>query len=221
MLASCSGLKGQPARKFIARTAGLVNTPGGIFLLAFPLAIMELIVSLQPEGIGRRNFGGWSLLTYLVFFVLGYLIAGEEQFQQSIERHRGVALAGGGMATTAGFFLFMSGYSSPVLFAFLRALNSWLWLVAILGFGARYLRFNNEFLRYANAAVLPFYILHQTVIVILGFLVAGWDANVIVKYLIISTASFAAIVVLYERLIRRVQLLRFLFGMKQSQGKAD
>jgi glucan biosynthesis protein C len=69
--------------------------------------------------------------------------------------------------------------------------------------------------------VLPFYILHQTVIVILGFLIAGWDASVIVKYLIISTASFAVIVVLYERLIKRVQVLRFLFGMKQSQGKAD
>ncbi len=215
-----SYLRRETAQRFIVLAAGLGKAPGAIFLLAIPLAIMELIVSLQPEGIGRRDFGGWSLLTYFLFFVLGYLIACAEQFQRSIERHRVIALVAGVMTTSAGFFLLMSGYSSPVLFAFLRALNSWLWLVAVLGFGTRYLRFNNRFLKYANAAVLPFYILHQTVIVIIGFFFANWDAAVMVKYLVIGTVSFIIIVVLYELVVKRVQLLRFLFGMKQKQGKA-
>ena len=209
-----SYLRRETARRFISLAAGLLKAPGAIFLFAFPLAIMELIVSLQPGGIGRRDFGGWSLLTYLVFFVLGYLIACDRQFRWSIERHKLVALVGGVMATSVGFFLLESGYSSQAWFAFLRALNSWLWIVAILGFGSRYLRFNNKFLRYFNTAVLPFDLLHQTVIVIMGFLIASWDASVMVKYLIIGTVSFTVIVVLYELVVKRVQILRFFFGMK-------
>jgi hypothetical protein len=35
-------------------------------LFAVPIVIMELIVNLQTDGIGRRDFGGWSFLTYLL-----------------------------------------------------------------------------------------------------------------------------------------------------------
>jgi glucans biosynthesis protein C len=38
--------------------------------------------------------------------------------------------------------------------------------------------------------------------------------SVMVKYVTLSTVSFILIVVTYELLIRRVKVLRFLFGMK-------
>ena len=72
-------------------------------------------------------------------------------------------------------------------------------------------------LKYTNEAVLPFYILHQTVIVTIGFYIAYWDASVAVKYLIISTSSFAVIVFLYDLVSRRVNWLRFLFGMRLTK----
>lgn len=87
-------------------------------------------------------------------------------------------------------------------------------VLAILGFGCKYLSFNNRVLKYANEAVLPFYILHQTVIVTIGFYIASWNASVIVKYLILSTLSFAVIVSIYDLLIKRNNWLRFLFGMR-------
>jgi hypothetical protein len=67
-------------------------------------------------------------------------------------------------------------------------------------------------LRYAREAVLPFYVLHQTVIVVIGFCIAHWEASVMVKYLILNSSSFVVIMALYELLIRRVNVLRFLFG---------
>lgn len=62
--------------------------------------------------------------------------------------------------------------------------------------------------------VLPFYILHQTAIVIIGFLISSWEIGVMLKYLILSTSSFVAIVALYELIIKRFKVCRFLFGMK-------
>jgi hypothetical protein len=57
----------------------------------------------------------------------------------------------------------------------LRALNVWCWILALLGLGDRYLNFNNRFLSYANEAVLPFYILHQPLIVVIGFFIVQLD----------------------------------------------
>ena len=95
-----------------------------------------------------------------------------------------------------------------------RAAYSWSWLLTFLGFASRHLNFNNRFLRYANEAVLPFYILHQTVIVSIGFLIKDWQWAVFPKYLILATMSFIIIMVLYEFVVKRVNVLRVLFGMK-------
>jgi glucan biosynthesis protein C len=93
----------------------------------------------------------------------------------------------------------------------------WLRVLSLLGFGMQYLTFNTRFLRYANEAVLPFYILHQTVIVSVGFYVVRWPIPDLLKFVHIAASSFAIIMLLYECLIRRVNLLRFLFGMKPQR----
>ena len=80
--------------------------------------------------------------------------------------------------------------------------------------GSKYLNFNNELLKYAREAVLPFYILHQTVIVTFGFYLAHWETSVMVKYVTLAALSFTVIIAMYDLLIKRVKVLRFLFGMK-------
>jgi len=77
-----------------------------------------------------------------------------------------------------------------------------------------YLNYRNAFLTYANEAVLPFYILHQTVIMGVGYLVVQWAIPDLLKWLIVVPVSFAIIMVLYEFLVRRYNVMRFLFGMK-------
>jgi hypothetical protein len=96
----------------------------------------------------------------------------------------------------------------------IRALNSWLWLMAIIGIALHYCNFNNKFLAYATEAVLPFYILHQTIIVTIAFYLIGLYIPVGIKYFVIASTSMIAILALYEVFIRRVNILRFLFGLK-------
>ena len=100
----------------------------------------------------------------------------------------------------------------------LRALCAWSWVIGILGMGSRLLNFNNRLLGYANEAVLPFYILHQPTILLIGFFVIPWSMGILPKYLAISASSFVAIVAIYELLVRRINALRFLFGMKPGNG---
>jgi hypothetical protein len=197
-------LRRDAVQERLSRMGGLLWRPGGILALALPLAIVEQLVLLDPDVLARRGFGGWSLVTYLAFFILGYAVACDERFQESIERHRWVAL-GLGAITMAAWVVTQE--------SLLRGFNAWFWLVAILGFGSRRLRFSNPFLRYANEAVLPFYVMHQTVIVLVGFAIAAWEVGVGIKYLLLSLSSFIAVVALYELIVKQVPILRFLFGM--------
>ena len=96
----------------------------------------------------------------------------------------------------------------------LRGLLAWCWIIGLLGLGRRFLDFHNRFLAHANEAVLPFYILHHSIIYVVGFYVIQWNGSVAIKFVAISIVSFAIIVAIYEILIRPINVLRFLFGMK-------
>jgi hypothetical protein len=212
-------LKKARSQEIISGAATFFEKNGAIFLFGIPLFIMEWLVNLQPEGVGIREFGGWSPFSYLIVFVTGFLIAFDIRYREAMERSRFISLAL--VLLTTGWMFFFSIDLAPLgdfveysVTFFIRSFNSWFWLVAILGFGSKYLNFENEVLKYAREAVLPFYILHQTVIVIIGFYIANWETSVMVKYLTLSTLSFTMIMAIYELLIKRVNVLRFLFGMK-------
>lgn len=202
----------------LKRASEVLRAPGFIFLLAVPIAIMEYVVnipSVEPTLLGTKGFGGWSLLPYLVFFILGYIVAAEAGLSAVLEKQRIVGLMVGIVTTSAGFYIVKSGYNlADWLSASLRALNAWAWLVAVYGFGSRHLSFSNRFLRYANEAVLPFYILHQTVILTIGFYIVRLNLPLAAKFFIISTTSFVTIIAIYDLVISRLNVLRFLFGMK-------
>jgi glucan biosynthesis protein C len=206
----------------ISGAAAFFGKNGAIFLFGIPIFLMEWLVNLQPEGVGIRGFGGWSPFSYLIFFVTGFLLAFDLKYREAMERLRFISLALGLLTTSLMFFFPID--LSPVgdfakysLTVFCRSFNSWFWLATLLGFGSRFLNFNHGILKYTREAVLPFYILHQTVIVIIGFFIANWETSVKVKYLTLSTLSFAVILAVYDLLVKRVIVLRFLFGMKVRQ----
>jgi peptidoglycan/LPS O-acetylase OafA/YrhL len=211
----CLYLKRETPMRLISKMAVLLQKQGAIFLFAIPIAVMELFINWQPYRIVRTSWGagGWSILTYLVFFVLGYLIASNEQFKMAIERHRLASLIAGLLTLMVGLIWFRS--DTHIAFpSILRAFDTWFWIVAILGFGSKYLNFRSRSLSYANQAVLPFYVLHQTIIVMVGYSIAGWDMNVLAKYFVLSSLSFVLIMALYHFVIRPIGILRILFGFK-------
>jgi glucan biosynthesis protein C len=101
-----------------------------------------------------------------------------------------------------------------LLYQLLRSINTWAWLIFVLACGIRWFIVNNNVLRYSNEAVLPFFVLHHPAIVIIAFFVVQWNMGIGLKWLIISTLALVLTLAVYELLIRRVNAMRWLFGMK-------
>lgn len=74
------------SNSFVAKLANLVSKPFGPYLFIVPLFLMELLISLSPKTAGRRDLGGWSSLTYLFFFVIGYLLAMDERIRPTVKK---------------------------------------------------------------------------------------------------------------------------------------
>ncbi|NIM95412.1 MAG: hypothetical protein GTO18_17080, partial [Anaerolineales bacterium] len=197
---------------------------GAMYLFALP--IIFLINLLDPDTWGTSALGGWSILIYPCFFVSGFVIISNKQLQASIIRWRWISLVVGILLSVTIKSLWTAlGDPSLGTWGFAlgsgsHCLNAWCWLFAILGFGMKSLNFNTSFLKYANQAVLPFYILHYTVIVTLGYYIVQWAIPDGFKFAFILTSSFLVTVGLYEFLVRRSNFLRILFGMKPKKRQS-
>jgi glucan biosynthesis protein C len=217
-------LNKETGRRFVSKLASLAEKPGGIFLFVIPLAIVQM-----PLRAGFPGEGNWAeFFYYLTLFIYGYIIWSDKRFENSVVKHGNVALIAGVICFSCISILYFAGnlesvignpqYSAAFIsLQFIFSLNTWCWLVFILSAGIRFLNFNNKGLGYASEAVLPFYILHQTVILIIGFYVVQWDAGMLVKYILISTASLAATIAIYDLCVRRTNATRFLFGMRPKR----
>lgn len=212
--------KHQGGQQLLHHLGDFLGKPAAIFMLALPTTIIFNL--FDPDGLGTTVIGGWSVFNYLGYFISGFVIISSERMQASIVRVRWVSLVGGillwGLINpvwealgnpTFGTWQFFVGTA-------VWCMCAWCWLLTIFGFAIKHLNHNRPFLRYANEAVLPFYILHQSVILPLAFFVVQWAVPDLVKFLLILVLSFGIVIVLYEFLVRRFNLLRFLFGMKSA-----
>jgi len=109
-------------------------------------------------------------------------------------------------------------YSGAEAGAIVKLVVKWSWIAMLLGYARRYLNFSNVALTYCGQALYPVFILHQSVIIVIGYYVIDWPVNAIMAYLLIVASTFLCCGLLYEGLIRRVELLRLMFGLKWQRG---
>lgn len=209
--------------------------PWGTLLPALPIAALAAAVDAEV------NIAAWNRWGYALFFLFGYLLACDPRFTLALQRVRRTALLGAAvslalMAVVYGILGSASEDADPLQdmdpgargFRFVFAVAGWLTVAALIGYLSRGRRrdiaagggpeegrgWRARAQRYANDAVLPFYVLHQPVIVVIGYFVLGWGLPAAAEYFLISLLALAGTLLLYDLLVRRTPVTRVLFGMK-------
>ena len=206
----------------LSALASRVNSPWKLLLLlVLPLGLIDIFI--YPDTIwGSRATGGWCLVAHLFFFISGYVLFANPGMTEQMRKLRWFVSIGAIAAFVAlrpligplldwKHYFGSAGYAAAQV---VQALLSWCLLIIFINLGRWVFNFKNKLLAYASEAVLPFYILHQTVIIVVGYYVVRWELNPGLKYSVILVVSFCLIMALYALLIKRINILRFLFGMR-------
>ncbi|NQE65381.1 acyltransferase family protein [Caulobacter sp. RHG1] len=96
---------------------------------------------------------------------------------------------------------------------FVFATDTWCAIVAILGFGAKHLTKGGPVLRYLTLGVFPFYLVHQTLTVVMAHHLAKLGLPQGLEGAILVAGTFAGCFATYEA-VRRLPVVRALFGLK-------
>jgi len=193
--------------------AGKLGRPWVVPLLFVPVAIAAVLSSILGLGFSEQ-MGSWDILSYATFFMLGYVLFASDILQEAIERQGGWFLLAAVIFSALHMVLKFSIQPTFYEDVDFRLLATWGWIVGLLWLGKRLLNFSNRFLPHVNEMVLPFYILHQTVIIFIAYFIVQTGLMIPLKYGVTVLISFTAIVLIYEILVSRIGVLRFLFGMK-------
>ena len=203
----------ESGQRWAKRVVGTLTKPI-VLLLLFPLLLV--LIGEFPE------IAGGNPLFYITFFICGFILMSDPRFMDTIDKHRLILLLLG-VVPFAGIIIVsatnswpvdMPGWANDILDGYVDGFVPWYVILAMLAYGRRLLNFTNRFLKYFAEGAYPLYILHQTVIVIIGFFVVQWGFGVGAKYAIIVALSFAGSVLVYDILVKRTKITRFLFGMK-------
>lgn len=157
-------------------------------------------------------------------FLFGFLIARSEPARRAFMAARWPALAlalVSWAAWAAWSWSFRADDAVPpeALRAAMRlvyAADQWAFIVAILGFGARWLNRGGPVLRYLTVGIFPFYIVHQTVIVVVGHHLAALGLPLAAEAALLIAATFAGCFLAYE-LARRLGWLGLLLGVRPAR----
>jgi glucan biosynthesis protein C len=201
-----------------------------IYLMALPSIVWYATLSLKHPETGDLVHDGVYFIYWLFFLLAGFICITQPKLMDSLERNRRFALTIGFLALLLTNYLrwnhfdpvygnnpyTLLGYASQAL----RPVIAWGWVFALVGYGKKYLNRRLKVLDYLNQAVYPFYILHQTVIVVLVYyIVQAPNESILSKYMFTVGMTFFVTVGIYHLLVRPYAITRFLFGMKPKNEK--
>lgn len=196
---------------------------GGVGALWVPLAYLLLFqVLLVRRGEETHDLIGDGIahLAYFPAFLFGFGLAGSRATPHAFARlwKPAAALAIAGYAIVAGIEARWPGdiVAPPAIgtvFTIAREVQTWASIAALIGLAERHLNRDHRWRATLTEAVFPFYIIHQTVIVVGEYLLLPLRLPAATEFAILVVATFAGCWAFYLA-GRRIGWLRPLIGLR-------
>ena len=201
----------------------------GGWLLVLPAAMLACyrLVLLPHFPQTNAMAGDWyNHALYGSVFLLGFVVARADGVWSAFQRLRWLALATSTALFVSGVVLYQLyplGQPAPLAVKIYArtayGCYQWFCIVAALGFARRWLNRDSAARRYLTDAVFPYYIVHQTAIILIAHQLKGYGLPAWIEATIVVLGTLVSCAVTYE-IVRRVRVLRPLFGLKPGTPNA-
>jgi peptidoglycan/LPS O-acetylase OafA/YrhL len=200
------------------------QSPGAVLWWAVPLALLNAAVG----GPGTVEHGWGEFVLYFGPFLAGALLLADRRLLDAVRRDLRPALTlaiittlaiGVTLATGFAQRWFEVPYSWQGTAAYLLV-SVWIWaaMMTALSAGLRFAAFRKPLPRLAGATAMPFFLIHQPVILAVAFFVVRWNSGIAVKLPAVLTISLAITVPLAIGLAR-IPYLSTLLGVKHRPAQ--
>lgn len=222
-------IRSSKSKNFRAKAGKILSSPAGIlFIPSIIILITQVILRPYFPDETHALFNDWSFFTfYFLFFFFGILCYSNPQLWESIgqnRKHLLIAMIFMLIPFYICFFDFRGLLSLPwnedmveTIFDVVGIFVGWFTVITIVAYGQHYLNKPHKWLNEFNQGLYPFYILHQTVIIVIGYYICQLDWSISAKFWTVSFLTLISCIGFYLAIIRPFNVMRFLFGMKPKK----
>lgn len=196
--------------------------PFGFYIFVIPLYLIETLI--EPFfPVTHALIDDWfTFINFMVLFFYGFLlISCGSIFWEQIQLFKQKALWIGIVAFIIQTTIWVIGKDSIIIHfseGMVKVINLWSWILVIFGYAAKYLNRKSNILAYCNRAVYPFYILHQTITVGIGYYLMNLEWSITLKFIIMVLGTFLISWIIYHFIILKIRFLQPLFGLKKTSN---
>ena len=191
------------------------------FILASSITLIELTLEPVFPRTHALVDDWYNHARYFLIFVTGYFVAKSPTLYYAIINHRWpltiaiLPLYLGTLVIKQTEWLTINSQLERSITVFFLVTNTLCWLFATVALCGTYLTKPSKTLSYLNEEILPWYILHQTVIIVIAMVLAPIALGGALESMLLCLGTVLTCAVLYEA-IKRWNFTRFVFGMKPS-----
>jgi len=209
------------ARKWLSTAPGMLFIPSSFILIT-----QIILRPFFPDEL--HNLTDLSFIVfYGCFFFFGTVFYSDQTLWESVAKNRNKLLIAAILILIPFYGVFLHWHKFIVLpfndestleiiFDVSSIFLSWFTLITVIGFGQHYLNKPHPVLRYTNEGLYPFYIIHQTVIIWLGFYICRLDWSIAAKFWSVSLLTLIFCVAFFFLVIRPFSVMRLFFGLKSK-----
>lgn len=155
------------------------------------------------------NFGGQSIGKYILLYLLGYYLF-TDSFIDNLVKYKSLFIPLfiiSEILLVLGYYIY--GFYNDLFVNFV----GWIGICSCIILGELFLNKETKLTDYFKKSSFSIYILHQTILVIIGYYSLMNFNNIYIQLSIIIIGSFISTILLYE-LIKRIPYLRKIIGIK-------
>jgi len=201
-------LQNRPHNFLLKSLQSILSVRFGIYIFSLPFLLEALVIDPHDYASYASTPHGWVL--GLICFVSGFIFVSlRDYFWNALEKIKSFSLV---VAFSLYMYrlLMMELYAPSIMIAF----ESFNWMIVILGYSAKYLNQPSKRLGYLSAAVYPIYIIHMPMQYFFSLYILPLPISALMKFTLLVLCIFGVSFTIYESMIRRINLLRPLFGLK-------
>ncbi len=186
----------------------LFSSSLGLIIIVAAFILETMLVRPESYEMYAMTLHGFFL--GLLAFLFGFLsVHAGNSFWQNLKKWRWLLLASAVLLYMIRILAF--DMKSP---DYMMSTETCVWIFAIFGFASKYLNRPSRTLAYLSQGAYPIYILHMVFLYLGSHLIFPLEVSGEIKFIVLILFTVSGCLILYEFVIRRIKVLRLLFGLK-------